>query len=123
MGTVTNRVPALEMREVGVIPLKGPAQAVLEGVDWTVHVGDFWAVGGLLRSGKTDLMSVAAGITRPAAGTYLLFGKELLTGFEHQRLELRLRIGLVFDGGQLIHDFTLAENIALPLRYHLNADA
>jgi ABC-type transporter Mla maintaining outer membrane lipid asymmetry ATPase subunit MlaF len=113
-------VPALEMHGVSVPPLKGSAQAVLEGVNWTVASGDFWAVGGLLRAGKSDLMALAAGVTRPTAGTYLLFGKELFGGFEHQRLELRLRIGLVFDGGQLIHDFTLAENIALPLRYHFD---
>jgi ABC-type transporter Mla maintaining outer membrane lipid asymmetry ATPase subunit MlaF len=116
----SSSVPAFEMRDVSVPPLKGPAQPVLEGVNWTVAVGDFWAVGGLLRSGKSDLMALAAGVTQPMAGTYLLFGDELLGGFEHQRLELRLRIGLVFDGGQLIHDFSLAENIALPLRYHFN---
>jgi ABC-type transporter Mla maintaining outer membrane lipid asymmetry ATPase subunit MlaF len=33
-------------------------------------------------------------------------------------LALRLRVGLVFDGGQLLHQHTLAENIALPLHYH-----
>ena len=113
--------PALEMREVTVTSLKDPAKVVVEGVNWTVAAGDFWAVGGLLRSGKSDLMALAAGILRPAHGTYRLFGKELIAGFEHERLELRHRIGLVFDGGQLLHQLTLVENIALPLRYHLGS--
>lgn len=113
--------PALEMREVTVTSLKDPSKVVVEGVNWTVATGDFWAVGGLLRSGKSDLMAMAAGIMRPARGTYRLFGKELIAGFEHERLELRLRIGLVFDGGQLLHQLTLAENVALPMRYHLGA--
>jgi ABC-type transporter Mla maintaining outer membrane lipid asymmetry ATPase subunit MlaF len=30
----------------------------------------------------------------------------------------KLRIGLVFDGGQLFHNLTIGENVALPLRYH-----
>ena len=30
----------------------------------------------------------------------------------------RLRLGIVFDNGQLLHQLTVQENIALPLRYH-----
>lgn len=113
-------VPALEMREVTVTSLRDAGNIVLEGVNWTVAAGDFWAVAGLLRSGKSDLMALAAGITRPSRGSCRLFGKELVAGFEHERLALRLRVGLVFDGGQLVHHLTLAENIALPLRYHFD---
>ena len=110
--------PAMEMRDVTVTSIHDSSHPVLEGVNWTVAVGDFWAVAGLLRSGKTDFMALAAGITRPARGTYRLFGKELIAGFEHERLAARLHVGLVFDGGQLLHRLTLAENVALPLRYH-----
>jgi ABC-type transporter Mla maintaining outer membrane lipid asymmetry ATPase subunit MlaF len=42
--------------------------------------------------------------------------------FEDTRLPERLRLGLVFDGGQLLNHLTVAENIALPLRYHQNLD-
>src|SRR5689334_22174275 len=103
-------VPALEMRDVTVTSLKDSAKVVVEGVNWTVATGDFWAVAGLMRSGKSDLMALAAGVMRPTRGTYRLFGKELIAGFEQEQLELRLRIGLVFDGGQLLHQLTLAEN-------------
>lgn len=112
--------PALEMRDVTVTSVRDATKVILEGVNWTVARGDFWVVAGLLRSGKSDLMALAAGITRPARGTYKLFGKEIATGFEHETLRLRLRVGLVFDGGQLVHHLTLAENIALPLRYHFD---
>ena len=110
--------PALELKGVTVMALRDPAQSVLQDVNWTVARYDYWAVAGLLRSGKSDLMALAAGITQPAIGTYHLFGRELASGFEHEQLALRLRIGLVFDGGQLLHDLTLEDNIALPLRYH-----
>jgi ABC-type transporter Mla maintaining outer membrane lipid asymmetry ATPase subunit MlaF len=113
-------VPALEMRDVSVTTLRDASNIVLEGVNWTVASGDFWAVAGLLRSGKSDLMALAAGITRPARGSCRLFGQELVAGFEQERLTLRLRVALVFDGGQLLHHLTLAENIALPLRYHFD---
>jgi ABC-type transporter Mla maintaining outer membrane lipid asymmetry ATPase subunit MlaF len=118
--TIDPSVPALEMRDVTVTALRDANVTVLEGVNWTVAPGEFWAVAGLLRSGKSDLMALAAGITRPARGSCRLFGQELVAGFEHGRLALRLRVGLVFDGGKLLHHLTLAENIALPLRYHFN---
>ena len=35
----------------------------------------------------------------------------------------RLKLGMVFDGGQLLGSLTVAENIALPLRYHSRAAA
>jgi ABC-type transporter Mla maintaining outer membrane lipid asymmetry ATPase subunit MlaF len=113
-------IPALEMRDVTVTAVRNANHIVLEGVNWAVSVGDFWAVAGLLRSGKSDLMALAAGVTRPARGSCRIFGKELAAGFEREQLALRLRIGMVFDGGQLVHHLTLAENIALPLRYHFD---
>jgi len=116
----TEATPALEMRDVTVTSVRDATQVILEGVNWTVARGDFWVVAGLLRSGKSDLMALAAGITRPARGTCKLFGKEIAAGFEQDTLRARLRIGLVFDGGQLLHHLTLAENIALPLRYHFD---
>jgi len=109
---------ALEMENVAVTTLRDPSHVVLEAVNWTVQPGDFWAVAGLLRSGKSDLIALAAGLMRPGQGTCRVFGHELFAGFEQEELNLRLRVGLIFDGGQLLHQLTLAENIALPLHYH-----
>src|SRR5439155_19692647 len=39
---------------------------------------------------------------------------------EEARLQKRLRLGLVFDGGQLFNHLTVSENVSLPLRYHQN---
>lgn len=112
--------PALEMRDVTVTSLNDPEAVVLEGVNWSVSAGDYWVIGGLHRSGKSDLMALAAGLMLPERGTYRVFGHELTAGFEHEILAARLRIGLVFDGGRLLSHLTVAENIALPLRYHKN---
>ena len=109
---------ALEMRAVTVESLREPAGALLEDVNWSVRNGDYWAIGGLQRSGKSDLLAVAAGLVRPARGESRLFGCDPFTCPEPEQVAVRRRVGFVFDGGQLLHDLTLEENVALPLRYH-----
>src|SRR5262249_20288108 len=112
-----SNVPVIEMRGVSVGALNDLALVVQENVNWTVQEGEFWVVAGLDRSGKSDLISMTAGLTPPVAGRYRLFGHEMPI-FEGELLKERLRVGLVFEGGQLLHNLTIRENVALPLRYH-----
>jgi len=109
--------PLIEMRGVAIPSQAYPDQAALQDVNWTVRRGEYWVIGGMHGSGKTDLIAAAAGIVMPLAGQYLMFGKEMpLAGLE--LLAHRLRMGLVFERGQLLQNITLLENITLPLRYH-----
>jgi ABC-type transporter Mla maintaining outer membrane lipid asymmetry ATPase subunit MlaF len=108
----------LEMIDVTIGSLKDSDLIVLENVNWSVADGDYWAVAGLQASGKSDFMATAAGIMRPLRGTHRVFGQELSVGLEEERLQTRLLIGLVFDGGRLLNHLTIAENISLPIRYH-----
>jgi len=112
--------PALEMCDASIGSLIDAELVVLEGVNWTVNVNDYWAIGGLQASGKSDFIATAAGIMRPLRGTFKVFGQELGAGFEHELMPTRLRLGLVFDGGRLLNHLTIAENVALPIRYHRN---
>jgi phospholipid/cholesterol/gamma-HCH transport system ATP-binding protein len=105
------------MRGVACGTMADPSATVVGGVDWQVAGGDFWVVAGLHGSGKSDFLMMTAGLMLPAAGDYELFG-EPLAEFEEDRLRQRLRVGFVFDGGHLFNHLTVAENLALPLRYH-----
>ena len=121
-GTVTAEPPAIELVDVAVPSQQERARAILEGVHWRVRPGDFWAIGGLTHSGKTNLMLVAAGVLCPLRGVYRLFGQDFTQGVQHEHVFHRLKVGMVFDGGQLLHHLTLAENVGLPLRYHASDD-
>ncbi|MFM1768406.1 MAG: hypothetical protein RJA22_935 [Verrucomicrobiota bacterium] len=110
--------PALELCGVSVPASDDPGRTVLEEVNWSVAVGDYWAVGGLARSGKSRLLAVAAGLQRPGRGACRVFGCDTRPDPATREAAWRRRVGYVFDGGQLIHQLTLAENVALPLRYH-----
>jgi ABC-type transporter Mla maintaining outer membrane lipid asymmetry ATPase subunit MlaF len=112
-------VPAISMRGVVTGQLRDQRTVAIEAADWTVAPGEFWALAGLQGSGKTDFLMMTAGLMPPQAGEYLLFG-ERMPIFEQDRLAARLRLGVVFDGGQLFNHLTVTENVAIALRYHHN---
>ena len=107
------------MTGVAVGALRDPDTTVAEGINWTVNAGDYWVVAGLHGSGKSDFLMLTGGLMAPRQGRYRFFGEEMPI-FEEARLKERLRLGLVFEGGQLFNHLTVAENVALPLRYHHN---
>ncbi len=108
---------ALEMRGIAVASMKNPSVIVASDVNWTVRAGEFWVVGAPQHSGKSDFLMTAGGIMSPADGEFTFLG-EAMPIFEESRMAHRLKLGFVFDGGQLLGSLTIAENIALPLRYH-----
>ena len=107
----------IEMQGVKVTALGDPSLVVLDEVTWTVQAGEFWVVAGLQHSGKTDLLMHAAGLTMPAVGDCHLLGLNTRE-FDETRIAERLRMGFAFSGGKLFNQLTVAENVALPLRYH-----
>ena len=118
-GEVVTAAPLIEMVDATLTSLVDPSRVVAEDVNWTVMPGDYWVVGGLHGAGKSDLIAAAGGILLPTRGKYRLFGKEIEYGFERELVETRLRVGVVFDGGRLLKHLTVAENVALPMQYHL----
>jgi len=109
--------PVFEMRGVTAVALREPEFVVAEDVHWTVAPGDYWVVGGLQGSGKSDFLQMAGGLTAPVRGSYRFLG-EPMPIFDEDRLGHRLRMGFVFEGGQPFSRLTLLESVALPLGYH-----
>ncbi len=116
--------PIIELRAVAVPSRREGGCISSEDVNWTVREKEFWVVGGPQGSGKSDLMFLLAGLKRPASGVYKLFGQDMSQHFGDEFLPCRLRVGLVFDDARLLNQLTIADNVALPARYHndLHAD-
>lgn len=117
--TTETNAPAILMEEVAAGSLQDPNVTVLTHVNWKVFASDFWVLAGLQGSGKSDFLMLTAGLMSPLSGRYLFFGEEMPI-LEESRLSHRLRLGLVFENGQLFNHLTVGENLALPLRYHRN---
>jgi ABC-type transporter Mla maintaining outer membrane lipid asymmetry ATPase subunit MlaF len=122
MGEDTFHPAVIEMRGVQVAALRDSSLAVLDDVNWSVLPGEFWVLAGLQHSGKSDLLMHAAGLLTPAGGSCRVFGCET-AAFGEAQLADRLRVGFVFADGKLFNQLTLAENVALPLRYQKNLTA
>ncbi len=116
------KAAVIRMEDVTLGAMLDPGTIIAEHINWTVNAGDFWVIAGLQGSGKSDFLMMTGGVTAPVAGSYRLLEEEMPI-FDDARLKHRLRLGLVFDGGQLLNHLTVAENVALPLRYHRNLSA
>src|SRR5205823_12859963 len=92
----------------------GPA---LDRVSLSFGAGSFTAVLGVSGSGKSTLLQCAAGLERPSAGTVRLCGTDLaVLSQRRQAVIRRQRVGFVFQDLNLLHELTVEENIAVPLR-------
>ena len=114
---------ALEMVGVEVLSLRYPDRVVLRDVSWSVEEKDYWAIGGLLGAGKSDLLATAAGLVPVPHGKYKIYGEEITIAYEQGLIEARLKVGLLFDGGRLLNHLSVIENVSLPLQYHENLGA
>jgi putative ABC transport system ATP-binding protein len=90
----------------------------LDGVDFRVERGSYWAIMGPSGSGKSTLLNVLGCLDRPTSGAYML-GDEDVSRLSDDRLsEVRgERLGFIFQSFQLIPQLTLLENVEVPLFY------
>ena len=67
-------------------------------------------------SGKSSLLNILGLVEKPKSGDYFFNGPECSTLNVEDRTSLRKKdIGFIFQNNQLLEDFTVLENIALPL--------
>ena len=95
---------------------------ILHGVDFSVNAGEIRVIMGGSGSGKSTLLRHMLGLNRPAGGTIKLFGVDMARASEREKLDVRKRIGVSFQGGALLTSMTVGDNVALPLREHTRLD-
>lgn len=89
---------------------------VLSAVNLTVYRGDKLAIMGRSGSGKTTLLQLLGGLDVPSQGKILLAGNDLENISERDKSDLRNRkIGFIYQLHHLLPEFTVLENVYLPL--------
>ena len=71
-------------------------------------------------SGKTVLTKCIVGLFKPDAGEVLYNGENMLQMNKYERIELRRRIGMLFQGSALFDSMTVEQNIRFPLDMFTN---
>jgi len=94
----------------------GAMVSVLKGIDFEVREGEFATIMGPSGAGKTTFLHVIGSLDRPTEGEVLYRGKDisLFTGEEQCRFRNE-KVGFVFQFYHLLQDFTVLENIMIPL--------
>ena len=92
--------------------------SVHEQLDLDVPRGCIMALVGGSGSGKSVLLRTLTLLREPQAGSLQLFGEDALRASEQQRTRLRMRIGVLFQGGALFSGLSVLENVMLVLREH-----
>ncbi len=90
----------------------------LRDISIRVNEGEFVALTGPSGSGKSTLLNVLGTLESFDHGDYLLDGKSVKGLSDRELSTLRNeKIGFIFQGFNLIKDYSLFDNIELPLRY------
>jgi len=93
---------------------------IQQHLDFTVTRGEIFIIMGGSGCGKSTLLKVMVGLKSPAAGRVLFDGESFWEAGPERQERLKHRFGMLFQSGALWSSMTLAENVALPLRQHLD---
>ena len=89
---------------------------ILRGISFSVPQRETLVLLGETGTGKTLTLKLAAGLLKPTRGSINVLGQEVSTMSEKGLLQLRERIGFVFQEGALFDSMTVGENVAYRLR-------
>ncbi len=103
------------MIEVNDIVKSFDGLRVLDGVSLTIADGEFLSIVGPSGAGKTTLLQIIGSLDAPDSGSVVYDGTDITRMKERRLADFRnLNMGFVFQFHQLLPEFTLAENVALP---------
>lgn len=92
---------------------------VLKGVSLDINRGEIISIVGPSGAGKTTLLQIIGSLERPDSGSVSYDGENILALKDSRLAQFRNRnIGFVFQFHQLLPEFSVLENVAMPALIH-----
>lgn len=115
--------PAPALLEIAGLTVRFGRQEVLREITLAIPEGQTLVILGESGCGKTVLLKTMIGLIRPTTGDVRFEGQSLPRMSDRTLAHLRTRYGFVFQGAALFDSYTIADNIAFPLREHTRIPA
>lgn len=96
------------------------ARPIYKNMNLTVPKGKVTAIMGPSGIGKTTLLKLIGGQLKPQSGTILFDGENIPSLSRSKLYQVRKRMSMLFQSGALFTDLTVFENVAYPIREHLD---
>lgn len=88
---------------------------VLKGIDLDINRGEILSIVGPSGAGKTTLLQIIGTLDRATSGSVMYDGEDVMRYKDTQLAQFRNRhIGFVFQFHQLLPEFSVLENVAMP---------
>jgi phospholipid/cholesterol/gamma-HCH transport system ATP-binding protein len=97
---------------------------ILEDITFTAQHGETVAIVGESGTGKSTILKLILRLLVPDSGAVAIDGEDITNLTFEEALEVRKKMGMVFQGAALFDSMTVFENVAYPLRehFHLSED-
>ena len=104
--------PVIELDDVSI---SFGDKRVLDGLSLKIPPGKTTVIVGRSGSGKSVLLKLMMGLLQPDSGRVILFGRDLATVKPYEMLELRKRMGMLFQNYALFDALPVEENVGFSL--------
>lgn len=91
---------------------------IFKGLNIAIQRGKITAIMGPSGTGKTTLLRLITRQAVPDRGQIYVEGRDLAKLSQQELYRLRMRMGMLFQNGALLTDYSVFENVAFPLREH-----
>lgn len=108
----TSKAPVIMIRD---LYKSFDENVVLQGINLDLYQGENVVILGKSGSGKSVLIKIIAGLLKPDAGVVKVLGKDMDQLDRKELLQLRLKIGFLFQANALYDSMTVRENLVFTL--------
>lgn len=118
--STVNSSPTNNLVEVHDMSFYRGTRPIYKNMSLSVPKGKVTAIMGPSGIGKTTLLRLIGGQLKPQSGKILFDGEDIPTMSRSRLYEVRKRMSMLFQSGALFTDLSVFDNVAYPLREHLN---